>query len=29
MQRLLTLLVDHPSAWAFANPVNAGEVSPA
>lgn len=27
MQRILTLLVDHPSAWAFANPVNAAEVT--
>ncbi|ORY89713.1 hypothetical protein BCR35DRAFT_275496 [Leucosporidium creatinivorum] len=27
MKRLLTLLVDHPSAWAFANPVNAAEVT--
>lgn len=27
MKRLLTLLVDHPSSWAFANPVNAAEVT--
>lgn len=27
MKKLLTLLVDHPSSWAFANPVNAQEVS--
>lgn len=27
MQRLLAMLVDHPSAWAFANPVNAQEVT--
>jgi histone acetyltransferase len=27
MKRLLTLLIDHPSAWAFASPVNAAEVS--
>lgn len=25
MKKLLTLLVDHPSSWAFANPVNAQE----
>ncbi|GAA5872816.1 hypothetical protein JCM16303_006842 [Sporobolomyces ruberrimus] len=27
MKKLLTLLVDHPSSWAFANPVNAQEVT--
>ncbi|GAA6019847.1 hypothetical protein JCM10207_003720 [Rhodosporidiobolus poonsookiae] len=27
MKKLLTLLVDHPSSWAFANPVNAEEVT--
>ncbi|KAM0789563.1 histone acetyltransferase [Microbotryomycetes sp. NB124-2] len=27
MKKLLTLLVDHPSSWAFANPVNAAEVT--
>lgn len=27
MKRLLTLLIDHPSAWAFASPVNAAEVT--
>lgn len=27
MKKLLTLLVDHPSSWAFANPVNAQEAS--
>lgn len=26
MKKLLTLLIDHPSSWAFANPVNAQEV---
>ena len=25
MKKLLTLLVDHPSSWAFATPVNAQE----
>jgi len=28
MKKLLTLLVDHPSSWAFANPVNEQEVKP-
>ncbi|GAA5917130.1 hypothetical protein JCM8208_005474 [Rhodotorula glutinis] len=27
MKKLLTLLIDHPSSWAFANPVNAQEVT--
>jgi hypothetical protein len=27
MQRLLTVMGDHPSAWAFDHPVNADEVS--
>ncbi|GAA6040622.1 hypothetical protein JCM8097_008073 [Rhodosporidiobolus ruineniae] len=27
MKKLLTLLVDHPSSWAFANPVNKEEVT--
>ncbi|GAA5932180.1 hypothetical protein JCM1841_001219 [Sporobolomyces salmonicolor] len=27
MKKLLTLLIDHPSSWAFANPVNAEEVT--
>lgn len=26
MKKLLTLMIDHPSSWAFANPVNAEEV---
>ncbi|SGY99995.1 BQ5605_C034g11320 [Microbotryum silenes-dioicae] len=27
MKKLLTLLIDHPSSWAFASPVNAAEVT--
>lgn len=27
MQRLLTVMGDHPSAWAFDHPVNAAEVT--
>ncbi|BGP32977.1 histone acetyltransferase [Rhodotorula toruloides] len=27
MKKLLTLMIDHPSSWAFANPVNAEEVT--